>query len=72
MTDKTLEQLKAEWDAAEAVFEASWDALEAARDAAEAAHADAAYDAFNACLNVANKAKCAYFKALDAQENSND
>ena len=53
MTDKTLEQLKAKWVAAEDAYEA-------------------AYVALNARLAAADEAKCAYYEALDAQENSND
>ena len=56
MTDKTLEQLKAEWVAAEDAYEAAYDAYAAAEAAAEAA----------------KKAEAAYLKALNAQENSND
>jgi len=58
MTDKTLEELKAELDAAEAAHFDAYDAHEAARAAEEAAR-DAHY-----------AARAAYLKALKAQENS--
>ena len=54
MTGKTLEQLKAEWLAADAAYEAAYDA----------------YAAAEAAAYVAKKAEAAYLTALKAQENS--
>lgn len=65
MTEKTLKELKDEWDAAWAAYEAAYDYLDArsAFDAALVAH-EAKF--------AHRKALDAYFEALKAQEKSDD
>lgn len=74
MTD--LKQLKADMDAARAFYAAALDRSRSDYDwhaSAEAlvAYKDAAYVADAACI-AALDARDAYYKALEAQENSND
>ena len=65
MTEKTLKELKDEWDAAWAAYEAAYDYLDArsAFDAALVAH-EAKF--------AHRRALDAYFEALEAQEKTDD
>ena len=79
MTDKTPEQLKAEFDAAAAAYAAAAEAYAAAEDAYRAAEAEtygkeirSLFVPREGYIRAGFDAAAAYNKARKAQENSND